>query len=110
MNFFGFAPTKSKAMSYELPVGRRLLKSWAAIIVIWWMIAMGAVANATVRELGPEWCARYMLVRYMLYMEDSTCAKAAIEPPTTGVGTSSGGKPRSETSRTHYETMNFSDF
>ena len=97
-------------MSYELLVSRRLLKSWAVITAIWWVIAMGAVANATVWELGPEWCVRYMLVRYMLYLEDGTCARAEIEPPITGVLSSSGGKPLSETLRTHYETLNFSDF
>jgi hypothetical protein len=110
MNFSGFAPTKSRAMSYKLHVSRRLLKSWAVITAIWWVIAMGAVANAAARELGPEWCVRYMLVRYMLYLEDGTCAKAAIEPPIAGLGSSSGGKPLSEILRTHYETLNFSDF
>ena len=110
MNFSGFAPTKSRAMSYKLHLGRRLLKSWAVITVIWWVIAMGAVANATVWELGPEWCARYMLVRYMLYIEDLSCAKVAIEPPTTDVRTGSAGKPLSEALRTHYKTLDFSDF
>jgi hypothetical protein len=97
-------------MSYELHLGRHLLKSWPVLILLWWVIAMGAVANATVRELGPEWCARYMLVRYMLFMEDSTCAKVAIAPPKTGVRTSSAGNPLSDALRSHYETLNFSDF
>jgi hypothetical protein len=97
-------------MSYESHLGRRLLKRWAAITVIWWVIAMGAVANATVRELGPEWCARYMLVRYLLFLEDNSCASAATEPPTIGAGTSSGGKPPTEPLRAHYKALDFSEF
>jgi hypothetical protein len=41
------------------------------------VFAMFAVANKTVWELGPEWCARYMLVKYMLHMEDGSCSSAA---------------------------------
>ena len=55
-----------------------------AVIMV---LAMFAVANKTV--LGPEWCARYMLVKYMLHMEDGSCSSAAIEPPITGVQPSS---------------------
>jgi hypothetical protein len=55
-----------------------------AVIMV---LAMFAVANKTV--LGPEWCARYMLAKYLLHMEDGSCSSAAIEPPITGVQPSS---------------------
>ena len=35
-----------------------------AVIMV---LAMFAVANKTVWGLGPEWCARYMLAKYMLH-------------------------------------------
>ena len=53
------------------------------------VFAMFAVANKTVWELGPEWCARYMLVKYMLHMEDGSCSSGAIERLITGVQPSS---------------------
>ena len=68
------------------PLGQRLLKRCAAPIAVIIVFGMFAVANKTVWELGPEWCARYMLVRYMLHMEDGSCSSA---PPTTGVQPSS---------------------
>ena len=71
------------------PLGQRLLKRCAAPIAVIIVFGMFAVANKTVWELGPEWCARYMLIRYMLNMEDGSCSSAAIEPPTTGVQPSS---------------------
>jgi hypothetical protein len=67
-------------MSKKSPARRHLLlKSWAAITVIWWVFAMGVVANKALWELGPEWCAEYTLVKYMLYMEDSWCSSAPSE-------------------------------
>jgi len=71
------------------PLGRRLLKRCAAPIAVIMVLSMLAVAHKTVWELGPEWCARYMLVKYMLHMEDGSCSSAAIEPPITGVQPSS---------------------
>ena len=76
-------------MSNELPARRHLLKSCATITVISWVFAMGVVANKGLSELGPEWCAKYML-----YMEDGWCLSAATELPTTGVQLNSqAGKP-----------------
>ena len=110
MNFFAFASTKVGAMSKKLPARRQLLKSWAAITVIWWVFAMGVVANKGLWELGPEWCAEYMLVKYMLYMEDGWCLSAASELPTTGVQLNSqAGKTLSERLRVHFETMKLLD-
>jgi len=71
------------------PLGRRLLKRCAAPIAVIMVLSMLAVAHKTVWELGPEWCARYMLVKYMLHMEDGSCSSAAIEPPITSVQPSS---------------------
>jgi hypothetical protein len=97
-------------MSKKLPARRHLLKSWAAITVIWWVFAMGVVANKGLWELGPEWCAEYMLVKYMLYMEDGWCLSAASELPTTGVQLNSqAGKTLSERLRVHLETMKLLD-
>jgi hypothetical protein len=79
-----FVPTKSESAPRW-----RLLKRCAAPIAVIIVFAMLAVANETVWELGPEWCARYMLVKYMLHMEDGSCSSAAIEPPITGVQPSS---------------------
>ena len=92
------------------PRAGHLLKSWAAITVIWWVFAMGVVANKELRELSPEWCAKYMLVKYMLYMEDGGCSSAATELPTPGVQLNSqAGKPLLERLRTHFETMKLLD-
>jgi hypothetical protein len=97
-------------MSNKLPARRRLLKSWAAITVIWWVFAMGIVANKGRWELGPEWCAEYMLVKYMLYMEDGWCSSAASELPTTGVQLNSqAGRTLSERLRVRFETMKLLD-
>ena len=97
-------------MSNELPARRHLLKSCATITVISWVFAMGVVANKGLSELGPEWCAKYMLVKYMLYMEDGWCLSAATELPTTGVQLNSqAGKTLSERLRVHFETMKFLD-
>ena len=71
------------------PLRRRLIKRWAAPMAVIMVLAMFAVANKTVWGLGPEWCARYMLAKYMLHMEDGSCSSAAIEPPITGVQPSS---------------------
>ena len=71
------------------PLGQRLLKRCAAPIAVIIVFGMFAVANKTVWELGPEWRARYMLVKYMLHMEDGSCLSGAIEPPITGVQPSS---------------------
>ena len=54
------------------------------------VFAMFAVANKTAWELGPEWCARYMLVKFMLHMEEGLCSGATIEPPTGASPTLSG--------------------
>jgi hypothetical protein len=43
------------------------------------VFAMFAVANKTAWELGPEWCARYTVVKFMLNMEEGLCS---IEPST----------------------------
>ena len=97
-------------MSNELPARRRLLKSWAAITVVWWVFAMGVVANKELRELSPEWCAKYMLVKYMLYMKDDQCLSAASELPTTGVQLNSqAGKSLLARLRIHFETMKLLD-
>jgi hypothetical protein len=97
-------------MSNRLPARRHLLKSWAAITVIWWVFAMGVVANRGPWELGPEWCAKYMLVKYMLYMQDGGCLSAASELPTTGVQhNSQAGKPLLERLRIHFGTMKLLD-
>ena len=95
-------------MSNKLPARRHLLKSWAAITVIWWVFAMGVVANKVLWELSPEWCAEYMLVKYLLYMEDGWCLSAA--KPTTGLQLNSqAGKTLSERLRVHLKTMKFLD-
>ena len=93
------------------PLGRRLLKRWASpVAAVIMVFAMFVVANKTVWELGPEWCAEYMLVKYMLYMEDGWCLSAASELPTTGVQLNSqAGKTLSERLRVHFETMKFLD-
>ena len=49
--------------------------------IVWCAFAIGIVANKIARELGPEWCARYMVVKYMLYLEDGSCSSVGIEPP-----------------------------
>ena len=82
------------------PRGRRLLKRCAAPIAVIMVFAMFAVANKTAWELGPEWCARYMLVKYMLHMEDGSCSSAAIEPPSI-----TGGRPSSRASKSLSVTL-----
>ena len=72
------------------PLGRRLLKRCAAPIAVIMVFAMFAVANKTAWELGPEWCARYMLVKFVLHMEEGLCSGATIEPPTRANPTLSG--------------------
>jgi hypothetical protein len=47
-------------------------------------VAMGAVANKTVRELGPDWCARYMLVKYMLGMDGEVSCLARLHARWSG--------------------------
>jgi hypothetical protein len=47
-------------------------------------VAMGAVANKTVRGLGPDWCARYMLVKYMLGMEEEGSCLARLHARWSG--------------------------
>ena len=107
MNFSGLCIDKNW-MSDER--SRRLLKRWAAITVIWWVFALAAVANETAWELGPEWCAQYMLIKYMLYMEDSSCSSLEIEPPRIGVRPGPRtGKSLSQTLRTHFETAKLLD-
>ena len=64
------------------PLGPRLLKRVAAPLAVIMVFAMFAVVNKTAWELGPEWCARYMLVKFMLHMEEGLCSGATIEPPT----------------------------
>jgi hypothetical protein len=97
-------------MSNELPAHRHLPKSWAAITIIWLVFAMGVVANKELREFSPEWCAKYMLVKYMLYMEDGWCLSAASELPTTGVQLNSqAGKSLLERLRIHFATMKLLD-
>jgi len=70
------------------PLGPRLLKRVAAPLAV--VLAMFAVVNKTAWELGPEWCARYMLVKFMLHMEEGLCSGATIEPPTRANPTLSG--------------------
>ena len=53
-----------------------------AVIMV---LAMFAVANKTV--LGPEWCARYTVVKFMLNMEEGLCP---VEPSTGANPTFSG--------------------
>ena len=101
---------RQKQMSYELPLGRRLLKRWVTIIVVWWVFALGAVANKTILDLGPEWCAQYMLIKYMLYMKDGSCSSFATEPTRIRIQPSSQvGKALSQTLRIHFETLKLLD-
>ena len=55
-----------------------------AVIMV---LAMFAVANKTVWGLGPEWCARYTVVKFMLNMEEGLCP---VEPSTGANPTFSG--------------------
>jgi hypothetical protein len=59
-----FAPTKSE-LSPRSASPQEVRAPLAVIIVF----AMFAIANKTVWELGPEWCARYMLAKHMRHME-----------------------------------------
>jgi len=98
-------------MSLESSPSRRLLQRLTATIVIWWVFAMGAVANKTAWELGPEWCARYMLIKYMLFMEDSSCSNVATAVPVADIAPGSPiGEPLLETLRKRYEDLKLSDF
>ena len=84
-----------------MPLGRRPLQMWVTITAI--AVALAAVADKTVWELGPEWCAQYVLIKYMLYMEDSSCSRFGIKPPNIAIQPSSqSGKPLSETLRVHF--------
>jgi len=69
------------------PLGRRLLKRCAAPIAVIMVFAMFAVANKTAWELGPEWCARYTVVKFILNMEEGLCP---VEPSTGANPTFSG--------------------
>ena len=71
---------------------QRLTPRWpigvAPIAVIMIMVfATFAVASKTAWELGPEWCARYTVVKFMLNMEEGLCP---IEPSTGANPTLSG--------------------
>ena len=88
-------------MDYESPLNRRLLKRWAATIVIWvFVMGAGWVASKAAWKLDPDWCVDYMLVKYMLFMEDSSCSSAAIEPPSI-----TGGRPSSRASKSLSVTL-----
>ena len=85
MNFSEHCADQQPSMNRESSPSRRLLKGWAALTVIWCVFAMVVAANKNAWDLGPEWCARYMLVKYMLYMKAGSCAHGAIEPPVVDV-------------------------
>jgi hypothetical protein len=67
---------------------------------------MVVAANKGAWDLGPEWCARYMLVKYMLYMAQGSCAHATIEPPAVDVQAGSrAGTPPLDTLRRRYQAF-----
>jgi hypothetical protein len=62
-------------------MSNRRLKIWAAPITVILVFALGGtdVANKTARD--PEWCARHMVVKFLLGMEVGSCSIAAQKVP-----------------------------